>query len=91
MRACRRAYKVATSAIDAAYGYPASVLFKPTLTTEPYTYRPTHSGALSYFIGTVCLNMVGKESEQFPPGNDDGSMFQENGFAVNNYLDGGGI
>ena len=87
MKACQRAYKVATAAIDSAYGYSDSVLFKPTLATEPYTYRPTRSGALSYFIGTVCLNMVGKASEQFPPGNNDGTMFQEHGFAVNNYKD----
>jgi hypothetical protein len=87
MKACQRAYKVATAAIDAAYGYSDSVLFKPTLTTEPYTYRPTRTGAPSYFIGTVCLNMVGKASEQFPPGNNDGTMFQEHGFAVNNYKD----
>ena len=60
--------------MDAAYGYDGKVLFKPTLSTSPYTFRETKAGALSYFIGTECLNMVGEADEQFPPGNHDGSM-----------------
>jgi hypothetical protein len=30
--------------------------------------------------------MVGLEEEQFPPGNGDGSVFQEDGFAINRHL-----
>jgi hypothetical protein len=89
--ACQRAYEIAHGAIDGAYGYADSVLFKPTLTTEPYTYRPTRNGALSYFIGTECLNMVGLETEQFPDGNGDGKLFQENGFAINRHLYSDGV
>ena len=38
--------------IDAAYGYQmGAVLFKPTLTVAPQTFRPTREGALSYFVG----------------------------------------
>jgi hypothetical protein len=89
--ACDRAYEVAHGAIDGAYGYADSVLFKPTLTTEPYTYRPTRNGALSYFIGTLCVNLAGLPDEQFPDGNGDGSLFQENGFAINAYVGSDGI
>ena len=64
------AYEVALGALNGAYNYPESVLFKPTLTTAPYTFRPTKAGALSYFIGTDCLLKSGTEDEQFPPGND---------------------
>jgi hypothetical protein len=38
--------------IDAAYGYQmGAVLFKPTLTTAPQTFRTTRAGALAYFVG----------------------------------------
>ena len=44
---------VANGALDAAYGFAANgkVLFKPTVTTEPDTFRNTYEGALSYFVG----------------------------------------
>jgi hypothetical protein len=38
--------------IDAAYGYQmGTVLFKPTLTVAPQTFRTTRAGALAYFVG----------------------------------------
>ena len=38
--------------IDSAYGYQmGAVLFKPTLTTAPQTFRTTRAGALAYFVG----------------------------------------
>jgi hypothetical protein len=38
--------------IDAAYGYQlGAVLFKPTLTVNPQTFRTSRDGALSYFVG----------------------------------------
>jgi len=84
--ACQAAYDVAVKALDTAYGYGSGqdVLFKPTLTAQPYTLRPTRAGALSYFIGTECLNLAGTEQEQFPPGNYNGGLFQEFGFGLNN-------
>jgi hypothetical protein len=43
---------LAEKVIDAAYGYQmGAVLFKPTLTVVPQTFRPTREGALSYFVG----------------------------------------
>lgn len=43
---------LASNIIDAAYGYQmGAVLFKPTLTVNPQTFRPTRDGALSYFVG----------------------------------------
>lgn len=43
---------LAEEIIDSAYGYQlGTVLFKPTLTTEPQTFRTTSRGALSYFVG----------------------------------------
>ncbi len=43
---------LAEQVIDAAYGYQmGAVLFKPTLTVNPQTFRPTRAGALSYFVG----------------------------------------
>ena len=43
---------LAEQVIDAAYGYQmGAVLFKPTLTVNPQTFRPTRDGALSYFVG----------------------------------------
>lgn len=42
----------AKGAIDAAYGYNLGpVLFKPTLTEAPQTFRTTAEGALAYFVG----------------------------------------
>lgn len=47
-----KAKATAEAAIDAAYGYQyGPVLFKPTLTTAPHTFRTTRTGALSYFVG----------------------------------------
>jgi hypothetical protein len=46
------AKSLAEQVIDAAYGYQmGAVLFKPTLTTNPQTFRTTRAGALSYFVG----------------------------------------
>lgn len=43
---------MAEQVIDAAYGYQmGAVLFKPTLTVAPQTFRPTRAGALAYFVG----------------------------------------
>jgi hypothetical protein len=43
---------LAEQVIDAAYGYQmGAVLFKPTLTVAPQTFRPTRAGALAYFVG----------------------------------------
>jgi hypothetical protein len=43
---------LAGNVIDAAYGYQmGAVLFKPTLTVAPQTFRPTREGALAYFVG----------------------------------------
>lgn len=42
----------AGSVLDSAYGYNLGpVLFKPTLTTAPQTFRTTREGALAYFVG----------------------------------------
>lgn len=42
----------AGAVLDAAYGYNLGpVLFKPTLTVTPQTFRPTRDGALAYFVG----------------------------------------
>lgn len=46
------AARLAGQVLDSAYGYNlGNVLFKPTLTTNPQTFRPTREGALSYFVG----------------------------------------
>lgn len=43
---------LAEKVIDSAYGYQmGAVLFKPTLTVNPQTFRPTRAGALAYFVG----------------------------------------
>jgi hypothetical protein len=43
---------LAERVIDAAYGYQMGVvLFKPTLTVAPQTFRTTRAGALAYFVG----------------------------------------
>jgi len=43
---------MAEKVIDAAYGYQmGAVLFKPTLTVTPQTFRTTRAGALAYFVG----------------------------------------
>ena len=60
---CTAAVLAAKGALNAAYGYEANkdsdppVLFKPTWTVEPDTFRPTYAGALSYFIGHECSDM----------------------------------
>lgn len=47
-----KAKATAAAVIDAAYGYQfGPVLFKPTLTTAPQTFRTTREGALAYFVG----------------------------------------
>ncbi len=46
------AQALAEKVIDSAYGYQmGAVLFKPTLTEVPQTFRTTREGALSYFVG----------------------------------------
>ena len=46
------ARQLAGEVIDAAYGYTLGpVLFKPTLTVAPQTFRTTREGALAYFVG----------------------------------------
>ena len=46
------ATKTAEAVIDSAYGYSLGpVLFKPTLTVAPQTFRITREGALAYFVG----------------------------------------
>jgi hypothetical protein len=47
-----QARATAEAVIDAAYGYAQGpVLFKPTLTVAPQTFRTTREGALAYFVG----------------------------------------
>lgn len=47
-----KAKATAGAVLDAAYGYNLGpVLFKPTLTVAPRTFRVTREGALSYFVG----------------------------------------
>lgn len=47
-----KARATAEAVLDAAYGYRnGPVLFKPTLTTAPQTFRTTREGALAYFVG----------------------------------------
>lgn len=47
-----KARSTAGAILDAAYGYNLGpVLFKPTLTTSPQTFRTTREGALAYFVG----------------------------------------
>jgi hypothetical protein len=46
------ARQLAAKVIDEAYGYQlGAVLFKPTLTVAPQTFRTTREGALAYFVG----------------------------------------
>ncbi len=46
------ARQIAEQVIDQAYGYQlGAVLFKPTLTVAPQTFRTTRDGALAYFVG----------------------------------------
>ena len=43
---------LAGQVLDSAYGYGMGpVLFKPTLTVAPQTFRTTRDGALAYFVG----------------------------------------
>lgn len=47
-----KATETASAVLDAAYAYDSGpVLFKPTLTQSPQTFRPTKDGALAYFVG----------------------------------------
>jgi hypothetical protein len=46
------AVSAANAVLEGAYGYQMGpVLFKPTLTVAPQTFRPTKEGALAYFVG----------------------------------------
>jgi hypothetical protein len=46
------AAQLAGEVLDGAYGYNLGpVLFKPTLTEAPQTFRTTRAGALAYFVG----------------------------------------
>lgn len=87
VQACQAAYDLAVATIAVAYAYDGTVLFKPTLSTGATTLRPTRNGALSYFIGTQCLRMVGTPQDQYPA---PGSSFYEYGFALKNYSGGQG-
>jgi hypothetical protein len=52
-----KARATASAVLDAAYGYNLGpVLFKPTLTQEPQTFRLTKAGALAYFVGHDRVN-----------------------------------
>jgi hypothetical protein len=61
-QACQAAYDGSIGALNAAYGYSddnLDVMFRPTVSTQSHTYRPTYQGALSsHFIGTDCLPLV---------------------------------
>lgn len=47
-----KAKALASQVLDKAYGYNLGpVLFKPTLTVTPQTFRTTKDGALAYFVG----------------------------------------
>lgn len=47
-----KAKATANQILDQAYGYQyGAVAFKPTLTTNPQTFRGTKAGALAYFVG----------------------------------------
>ena len=48
---CTGALREANRALDAAYTFDQDLLFKPTLTQPPDTFRRTRAEALSYFIG----------------------------------------
>merc|ERR1719162_2287797 len=96
---CIAAYKEALASLQAAYAYQGgtrTVLFKPTLTSAPYTFRNEKAAALSYFIGTKCLIFAAKSpgvagNWVFPPGNEDGTIFQEDGFGLGLSNDNQGI
>lgn len=46
------AKRLAETVLDSAYGYNMGpVLFKPTLTLAPQTFRTQRDGALAYFVG----------------------------------------
>ncbi|MEY4720582.1 MAG: hypothetical protein RIQ46_307 [Pseudomonadota bacterium] len=46
------AKRLAETVLDTAYGYNMGpVLFKPTLTLAPQTFRTSRDGALAYFVG----------------------------------------
>ena len=46
------AKELAGKVLDSAYGYDMGpVLFKPTPTVAPQTFRTTREGALAYFVG----------------------------------------
>jgi hypothetical protein len=48
----KAASELAGKVLDEAYGYNLGpVLFKPTLTEAPLTFRTTREGALAYFVG----------------------------------------
>jgi hypothetical protein len=52
MKGVAAAKKLAETVLDTAYGYGMGpVLFKPTLTSAPQTFRTTRDGALAYFVG----------------------------------------
>ena len=51
------------------------MMFKPTYTEFPFVFRPTYEGALSYFIGTTCMNILGLATE---------NEYKDSGFALAN-------
>jgi len=47
-----KAKAIANQVLDQAYAYQyGAVAFKPTLTMNPQTFRPSKAGALAYFVG----------------------------------------
>lgn len=91
---CQGAFKAATLALDGAYAYNfGDVLFKPTVSSVPYTNRPEYNGALSYFIGTRCMYAARESKAEcgyysdetcvFPKGNKkEDPNFIETGFGL---------
>jgi hypothetical protein len=58
---CTGALDAANAALDAAYSFERPLLFKPTLTMVPHTFRSTREGALSYFIGSCAPVVIGND------------------------------
>lgn len=59
---CVGALREANGALDAAYSFERPLLFKPSLTVPPHTFRPTRTGALSYFVGACAPDVTGSDS-----------------------------
>ena len=82
---CELAGEFAFEVINKAYNYNfGNVLFKPTFTTKPFTYRPTMEGALSYFIGSECMRELGLQTDDQFPNPDKNFPPLDDGFAICN-------